>query len=84
METEKKLNEINAKDYMELSGDLGMASLEDLRMLRESLGFLKAQVIEFDNSCEEGFANELTKIPTQDTSLRNDLGENIRAGLKQR
>ena len=42
METEKKLSEINAKDYMELSGDLGMASLEDLRMLRESLGFLKA------------------------------------------
>ena len=66
---------------MELSGELGMASLEDLRMLRESLGFLKAQIIDFDSSCEEGFAGELAKIPTQETSLRNDLGEHIRAGL---
>ena len=66
---------------MELSGELGMASLEDLRVLRESLGFLKAQIVDFDSACEEGFAGELAKIPTQEASLRNDLGEHIRSGL---
>ena len=43
-----------------------MASLEDLRRLRESLAFLKTQVVEFNHLCGEGgFRDEVTRIPSQ-------------------
>lgn len=42
-----------------------MASLEDLRRLRESLAFLKIQVVEFNSLCDEGgFRDELARIPS--------------------
>ena len=61
-----------------------MASLEDLRQLRESLTFLKTQMITFNNLCEEGFRDELSRIPTQNTTLRSELGEHVRDVLKER
>ena len=45
-----------------------MASLEDLRALRESLAFLKSQVVQFNHLCDEGgFKDELARIPSQET-----------------
>lgn len=63
--------------------DLAMASLEDLRALRESLAFLKTQIVQFNQLCDEGgFRDELARIPTQETpigeSLRGNLGEKTR------
>ena len=85
-DTELKLDELNAKDYAELgrAQQLNMASLEDLRQLRESLAFLKAQMITFNTLCDEGFRDELSRIPTQNTTLRSELGSQVRDALKER
>lgn len=89
-DTQFKLDEINASDYIKSSGkapigrpdvqEINMASLEDLRALRESLAFLKSQVVQFNHLCDEGgFKDELARIPSQETpagqNLRGQLGE---------
>ena len=64
-----------------------MASLEDLRLLRENMSFLRQQIIEFNCLCnpdDGGFRSDLAKIPTQDQRLRNNLGEDARKAMKER
>lgn len=61
-----------------------MASLEDLRQLRESLAFLKTQMITFNKLCDDGFRDDLSRIPTQDNSLCTKLGEHVKDALKER
>ena len=61
-----------------------MASLEDLRQLRESLTFLKTQIITFNKLCDDGFRDDLSRIPTQDKSLCTKLGESVKDALKER
>ena len=74
-DTQFRLDEINASDFIKSSGkapigkpevqEINMASLEDLRGLRESLAFLKAQIVQFNYLCDEGgFRDELTRIPS--------------------
>ena len=66
-----------------------MASLEDLRALRESLSFLKTQIIQFNELNDDGgFREELARIPSQETpagsNLRSGLGEETRQALQER
>mmetsp|Transcript_20713 Transcript_20713/g.27959 ORF Transcript_20713/g.27959 Transcript_20713/m.27959 type:complete len:243 (-) Transcript_20713:300-1028(-) len=78
-DTQFKLDELHASDYLgsQASGggktrigrpeldDIQMASLDDLRALRESLGFLRTQIIQFNELCDSGgFCDELARIPT--------------------
>ena len=62
------MDELNASDFTSTTDEIpeiNMASLDDLRCLRESLGFMKTQVVEFNNLCDEGgFCAELAKIPS--------------------
>ena len=61
-----------------------MASLEDLRQLRESLDFLKIQMITFNKLCDDGFRTDLSRIPTQDNTLCTQLGESVKVVLRER
>ena len=83
-DTQFKLDELNAEDYSPaISGDspdINMASLEDLRSLRESLAFLKTQVVQFNHLCDEGgFRDELARIPSQETNVDGQDGAPLRS-----
>ena len=59
-ETQFKLDELNADDFQVRGaendsgvGEIKMASLDDLKRLRESLAFLKTQVVNFNHLCSD-------------------------------
>ena len=70
------MDELHADDYLGISqgqtrvgrpelDEIKMASLEDLRALRESLSFLKTQIIQFNELNDDGgFRDELARIPS--------------------
>jgi hypothetical protein len=59
------------------------ASLDDLRVLRESLQALKEQMHEFNSLCDGGFMKSMQRI-SLNKEASNKFGNQIKACIEQR